>query len=145
MQVTETLEFPEYWQDPRFARKRPMRRGSRKQSCGDNIYFKNADGNWGQLDSFHTNADGSLKPEHVKRDTGVNRVLISNNFFYFGGEGPVIPAQFCDPNHYDICRKVRQRKRLEDHEWIAEFAGWLSSFGDPGFYGKPVDWIIEDA
>ena len=130
MQVTETLEFPEYWQDPRFARKRPMRRGSRKQSCGDNIYFKNADGNWGQLDSFHTNADGSLKPEHVKRDTG---------------EGPVIPAQFCDPNHYDICRKVRQRKRLEDHEWIAEFAGWLSSFGDPGFYGKPVDWIIEDA
>lgn len=145
MKVADSMNFQEYWDNNRFHNKKPMRSGSRKQSCGDNIYFQDEDGCWNQLDSFHTNPDGSLKAEHVNRDTGVDRILISNDFYYFGGEGPIIPAQFRDPNHYDICRKVRRRKRLEDEEWIAEFVGWLQSFGEPGYYGRPMDWILEDA
>ena len=39
MQVTETMTFDEFGADPRFESKKPYRNGSRKQSCGDNIYF----------------------------------------------------------------------------------------------------------
>jgi hypothetical protein len=145
MRVKETLDFRSYWNDPRFFRKRPVRRGSRKQSCGDNIYYRSDDdSHWLQLDSFHTRPDGSIKPEHVTRDTGTDRILISDDFYYFGGEGPEIPAVFRDGSRYDVCRKVRQRKRLEDEEWIDEFVAWLRTFGPPGYYGRPLDWVLED-
>lgn len=145
MKITEASDFRSYWNDPRFTRKRPARRGSRKQSCGDNIYYRSADDSaWLQLDSFHTKPDGSIKSDHVARDTGTDRILISDDYYYFGGEGPEIPAVFRDPSRYDLCRKVRQRKRLEDDDWIAEFAAWLRTFGDPGYYGRPLDWVLED-
>src|SRR5689334_12341835 len=55
MRVTEQLTFDQYNADPRFERKKPIRRGSRKQSCGDNIYYRaNKDGGWCQRDSFHS-------------------------------------------------------------------------------------------
>lgn len=145
MKICDAIDFRAYWDDPRFTRKRPVRRGSRKQSCGDNIYYRSADDQrWCQLDSFHTNPDGSLKAEHVNRDTGTDRILISDDYYYFGGEGPEIPAAFQDPARYDLCRKVRQRKRLEDEDWIAEFVAWLRTFGDPGYHGRPLDWVLED-
>ena len=145
IKITETTDFRSYWQDPRFAHKRPARRGSRKQSCGDNIYYRSADDSaWLQLDSFHTKPDGSVKPDHVARDTGTDRILISADFYYFGGEGPEIPAAFRDASRYDLCRKVRQRKRLDDDGWIAEFVAWLRTFGDHGYYGRPLDWVLED-
>lgn len=145
MQVTDTRDWRSYWSDPDFARKRPMRCGSRKQSCGDNIYYRSADDTeWLQLDSFHSNPDGTRRQEHLRRDTGADRILLSRDFYYFGGEGPEIPAQFRDPARYDICRKVRTRKRLEDDEWIGEFVAWLRTFGEPGFHGRPFDWILED-
>lgn len=145
MRVTETPDWRSYWKDDRFNKKRPMRRGSRKQSCGDNIYYRSADDTqWLQMDSFHTNTDGSPRPDHIARDTGVDRVLVSNDYYYFGGEGPEIPIQFRDPERYDICRKVRRRKRLDDDEWIAEFVAWLRTFGGPGFQGRPLDWVLED-
>lgn len=145
MKVTETTDFRSYWGDPRFLRKRPFRQGSRKQSCGDNIYYRSTDdSSWLQLDSFHTHPDGSIKQDHVARDTGTDRILISDDYYYFGGEGPVIPAHFRDESRYDLCRKVRNRKLLRDDNWIAEFVAWLRTFGDPGFYGRPLDWVFED-
>src|SRR5262245_55608098 len=42
MRVTDTKTFRAYDADPRFESKKPYRRGSRKQSCGDNIYYPNA-------------------------------------------------------------------------------------------------------
>ncbi|WP_246450416.1 hypothetical protein [Sphingomonas rhizophila] len=146
MRVGEACTWRDYWADPRFARKRPLRRGSRKQSCGDNIYHRNDDDTgWIQSDSFHSNDDGTARAEHVKRDTGVDRILISQDFYYFGGQGPEIPVHFRDPTRYDICRKIRRRKRLDDDDWIGEFVAWLRTFGSPGFYGRPLDWILEDA
>lgn len=145
MKVSETTDFRSYWADPRFVRKRPARRGSKKQSCGDNIYYRSDDdSHWLQLDSFHTTPDGSIKPDHVARDTGTDRILISDDYYYFGGEGPEIPAHFRDPTRYDLCRKVRNRKRLRDTDWIAEFVAWLRTFGGPGYYGRPLDWVLED-
>lgn len=54
---------------------------------GDNIYHKGSDGSWIQEDSHHSNPDGSQNQVNVKRDTGnSDRVLISNIFFFFGGQ-----------------------------------------------------------
>lgn len=145
MKVGETRDWRSYCDDARFLRKKPMRRGSRKQSCGDNIYYRSPDNTeWLQLDSFHSQKDGTRRSEHVKRDTGTDRILASEDFYYFGVDGPEIPQQFRDPERYDICRKVRTRKRLYDDDWIAEFVAWLRTFGDPGFHGRPLDWVLED-
>ena len=70
MRVTETPSFAQYWQDPRFQKKKPDLSRSRMRECGDNIYYKAADGIWGQLNSFHSKDDGSPHPRHVKRAPG---------------------------------------------------------------------------
>ena len=86
--VPVMMTIDDYSIDPRFEAKKPFRMGSRKQSCGDNIYFRSTpDSDWSQRDSFHSRADGQINPQHVARDTGVNRVLISGDFIYFGGTG----------------------------------------------------------
>jgi hypothetical protein len=145
MRVAGSLDWRSYDADDRFQRKKPMRAGSRKQSCGDNIYYRSPDDTeWLQRDSFHSNPDGSARIAHIRRDTGTDRVLISDDYYYFGGEGPEIPAQFRDPERYDVCRKVRRRKPLHDQELIDEFVAWLRTFGDPGFHGRPLDWVKED-
>ena len=92
MRVSEALTWDQYSTDPRFQSKQPFRRGSRKQTCGDNIYFrKDAGAPWQQRDSFHSREDGGADPQHVNRDTGVNRVLVSQDFVYMGGQGPFLP------------------------------------------------------
>jgi MazG C-terminal domain/Nucleotide modification associated domain 2 len=139
MRITEVTDFEHYSTDPRFRDKQPMRRGSRKQSCGDNIYFRTeADDGWLQRDSFHSNDDGTLNQRHVNRDTGVNRVLISTDFVYFGGEGPSIPPQFRDYAGFDICQKGVGRKKVVDEDLIVEFVAWLSSLGDFGYRGSSL-------
>jgi hypothetical protein len=37
MRVTEIITFNQYWNDPRFQRKKPKLNGSKKQAFGDNI------------------------------------------------------------------------------------------------------------
>lgn len=145
MKVAEATDFRSYWSDPRYVKKKPQRRGSRKQSCGDNIYHRSPDdAEWLQLDSFHSDESGKPRDDHVRRDTGVDRVLIASDYYYFGGEGPEIPAMFRDPERYDVCRKIRRRSILQDDQWIAEFVAWLRTFGEPGFHGRPFDWVLED-
>lgn len=85
MLVTEKLGFDNYWNDPRFLRKRPVRNGSLKMLVGDNIYHSNGAGNWSQENSHHSNEDGSPNLRNVTRDTGsTDRVLVSEHFLYFG-------------------------------------------------------------
>ncbi|TBD04820.1 hypothetical protein ELH21_10690 [Rhizobium leguminosarum] len=90
MQVTETLSFDEYWAAPRFKDKKPVRNGSRTMMLGDNIYHQ-SEAAWHQLDSHHSRPDGSPDLHNVKTDTGTDRVLISERFFYFGKEAPEVP------------------------------------------------------
>lgn len=145
MKVAETLDWRSYDADLRFSRKKPMRTGSRKQSCGDNIYYRSADDTqWCQRDSFHANPDGSAREDHVRRDTGTDRILVGQDFYYFGGEGPEIPEHFRDPGRYDICRKVRRRKPCREDEFILEFEAWLLTLGDRGFRGRPLEWVLDD-
>ena len=85
MKVTETCTFNDYWNDLRFIRKKPVRNGSLLMMVGDNIYHQEpGKKKWIQLDSHHSNPNGSKNIDNVKRDTSANNVLISNHFYYFG-------------------------------------------------------------
>lgn len=140
MQVSEILSFRNYSSDNRFSRKRPFRRGSRKQSCGDNIYLRNADDSgWEQRDSFHSLPDGSVNNQHVQRDTGVDKVLISDNFVYFGGEAPAFPKALRSFNGIDVCKSGIGWKRIEDEELIEHFEAWIRSL-NLGYSGPPMEW-----
>jgi hypothetical protein len=142
MQVTEAITFDEYDIDPRFSRKKPYRRGSRKQSCGDNIYSRTVlPGPWEQRDSFHSLADGSTNPKHVTRDTGVNRVLISDRFVYWGGNGPKVPANLVDVGGWSIVHAGIGRSRFEDPALAANFVAWLHSLDAWGYQGPPYEWL----
>lgn len=73
-QIDETLDFNSYYNDPRFANR------------ADNIYHRTGDGTTGweqDTNPFHSS-------EHVSRDTGVDRVLVSHHFLYFGSNGPMM-------------------------------------------------------
>jgi hypothetical protein len=142
MRVTETTTFDDYAKDARFEAKKPFRMGSRKQSCGDNIYFRETpDGDWRQRDSFHSHADGQLHPRHVARDTGVNRVLISNDFTYFGGSGPEFPDDLHDRDGRPLCKSGIGRSCFDDPQLVEALEHWVRGFGVSGYQGPPQEWI----
>lgn len=142
MKITETSTFDEYASDPRFETKKPFRNGSRKQSCGDNIYFRpHLDANWNQRDSFHSQQDGTLKPEHIQRDTRVNRVLISSDFVYFGGEGPEFPKHLVDRRGRNLCKSGIGSTSFNDPQLAESFENWVRSLDVSGYQGAPFEWI----
>lgn len=141
MRVTETMSFDAYDADPRFVRKKPARYGSRRQSCGDNIYYRETTNSpWHQRDSFHSRPDGTSEPRHIARDTGTNRVLISDQYVYFGGEGPHIPDVLRDASDRLLCKSGRGRSCFEDEKLLADLAAWTASLGE-GYCGAPYEWL----
>ncbi|MGS1116516.1 Nmad2 family putative nucleotide modification protein [Castellaniella sp. UC4447_H14] len=141
MRVTEAMGFQAYNDDPRFSKKKPYRRGSRKQSCGDNIYFHDATcTKWLQRDSFHSNKDGGLHPKHMRIDTGSDRVLISDDYVYFGGYGPAIPKHLRNFHGLDVCKSGRGYYAFENQELIAQFVHWIRSLGMSNYQGAPFEW-----
>lgn len=84
MKVTEKISFNDYWEDNRFAIKKPARNGSHVHILGDNIYHQDDNNDWIQEDSHHSNADGSFNMTNLERDTRTDQVLISRHFYYFG-------------------------------------------------------------
>src|SRR6056297_2740084 len=68
MEVSDKLTFQEYWEDPQFLCKRPVRNGSKMSLVGDNIYHRE-NGKWVQEDSHHSNPDGTLNEHNLKTDT----------------------------------------------------------------------------
>jgi hypothetical protein len=139
MRVTEAMTFDVYWTDPRFASKRPALSGSLKQAFGDNIYHRQA-GAWSLENSHHSMRDGTANPENVEHDTRTDRVLVSDHFTYWGGEGPEVPAAFRDWDGVDVCLgRQGHRCRFPD-ELVAQLVQWLEEMGMDGYRGKPGDW-----
>lgn len=136
MRVAEALTFDEYWNDPRFAAKRVDRRGSRKRLFGDNIYHRNpATRRWIQEDSHHSRSDGSTFKINKDHDLQTNRVLISNDFMYFGGSALELPAHFRGMNRL---WKLGQGHRTNFSDiYVQEVIAWLRTL-DRGFQGRPA-------
>ncbi len=142
IRVEEALTFEQYWRDPRFRRKRPDLRASRKLAFGDNIYRRARDGSWCQLPSHHSFRDGSANPANVTTDTGVNRMLAGREFVYWGGSGPPVPDRL---RHFgeaseDLVIGGRNHKCCFSPELIAATVVWLESLTERGVLGRPGDW-----
>ena len=140
MEVGERLTFDQYWSEPRFERKKPDRRGSLKYRYGDNVYHRSPAGEWIQEDCRHSLDDGTPNPDHVRRDTSANAVLIAAHFTYWGGDGPVLPTELRDWDGTDLGEPGR------DHTYTAYppamievFVAWARGLPN-GYQAPPIDW-----
>lgn len=117
--VSEILTFDQYWNDPRFAMKKPVMNGSLKKLYGDNIYHHDAEGNWIQEDSHHSNDDGTINKANLKKDTKrTDRVLVCNEFIYLGKSMKKTPPEYdcCIYKGRNFCRPpYDDAKRLWDY------------------------------
>lgn len=139
MNVTEVMSFDDYWKDPRFTNKKPNLYGSKKQAFGDNIYRRSKSGSWHQIDSHHSFGDGSSNPGNISNDTQTNRILISENFIYWGGTGPKIPKCFTNYKGYDIRARRGHKNKFPD-KLVEDFTSWIETLDSNGYCGEPLDW-----
>jgi len=139
--ITKKITFNEYWENPAYFDKKPIRNGSRKMMAGDNIYHLNtAQNTWYKADSYHSNADGSVDLRHLSRDTKSNKVLISQHFLYFGREAPFVPGNLLNAIGY---KKNQRGHRVFEDKFAGELIEWLhSSFGESlnQVIGDPFDF-----
>ena len=136
MHVCEAMTFNEYWRDPRFWSKRPDLHTSIRNAFGDNIYYRNdATRQWYQADSHHSCEDGTPNRRNVDHDTRVDRVLISDEFIYWGGRGPEIPISF----RTEVRKNGRGHKCNLSAEIVTKCIAWLRSF-ERGYRGDPLEW-----
>lgn len=114
--VSRIVTFDEYWSLPEFACKKAIMNGSNKVMFGDNIYHHLENGEWMQEDSHHTNNDGTINVHNLKRDTDTtDRVLIAEEFFYFGSGMIDISDQHGECIHYGIghsCPEIEKCQAL---------------------------------
>lgn len=82
-----------------------------------------------------------INPKHVGRDTSVNRVLVSNDFIYFGGTGPRVPAILKDQRGKRIVHSRVGQSRFDDARLIEQFERWVRSLGEMGYRGPPYEWL----
>ncbi|MGH7982219.1 MAG: hypothetical protein ACREFF_03620 [Candidatus Udaeobacter sp.] len=122
MEVTDKIDFQEYWTNRRYITKRPVRNGSSLRLVGDNIYHRDGEtSEWQQADSHHSKPDGSPNPLNVQNDTKSDRVLISEHFLYFGREAPLVPAELLSATSF----VNRQGHRRFDDEASKKLIEWL--------------------
>lgn len=140
MKITAAMTFDEYWSNPDYYDKRPVRNGSRKMMVGDNIYHRlGNDQPWQQEDSHHSRPDGSADTHNIATDTSANRVLLSRDFFYFGKAAPVVPPSLLSTIGY---RNIRNHRVFPIQE-CAALIRWLENNfpGDRNLIaGKPFQF-----
>jgi hypothetical protein len=123
MRVTQKITFNEYWENPIYFDKKPVRNGSRKMMAGDNIYYLDTTQNtWCQADSYHSNPDGRTDLRHLSRDTKSDKVLISRHFFYFGKEAPLVSSELLNAIGY---KKNQRGHRVFEDKIAGELIEWL--------------------
>ena len=139
MRITEVMTFNKYWEDPRFQKKKPNLRGSIKQAFGDNIYRIDATGHWDQQDSHHSYVGGAPNPHNIKNDTQTDRILMSEDYAYWGGSGPEIPGCFRDWGGMDICAGRGHKSQFPD-DFLDAFIAWYRALDARGYHGAPLEW-----
>lgn len=137
MKVEEKLTFNEYWNDERFQCKKPVIEGSLVKIYGDNIYHQDiTTQEWIQEDSAHSLDQGLTNEDHMKRDTGGEYVLVSQEFYYFGKNALKVPEDLIE-----LCPKSRDMEYLNRSQGIVEaFVKWLKGNHTVGIHGDPINW-----
>ena len=132
MRVTDTLTFDEDWRDAQFECKKPHLAGSKKQAFGDNIYHRDSQGRWMQANSHHSRADGSPNRNNIERDTSVDRVLVSEDFVYFGGSGPALP------DGLDVCKRGPGHRCKFSAGVVRTAVDWLADSNAASYKGRTI-------
>ena len=143
MRVAEAMDFDEYWVDPRFASKRPIRDGDAWQRCGDNIYHRApGTGDWVQESGRHSRCDGTPDCGHVRRDTRVPRVLVGREFAYFGAGAVGVPSRFRPWQGVDYFSRTRGHRCELPEDLRDTFVAWLEerAVETGGRAGEPLEW-----
>jgi hypothetical protein len=108
MCVTNKITFNDYWSDPEYLDKKPVRNGSNRMLVGDNIYhYDSHTRKWHQADSHHSNPDGSVNLHNLRTDTKSDKVLVSQHYFYFGSKAPAVPKRLLDAIGFTNGRNYR--------------------------------------
>ena len=109
--VSEVVALTEYWNDTRFASKRPDR-----TRIPDNFYKPAENGGfiW-QPNCVHG-------PEAQDRDTGGVNVLVFSHAWHFGASGPLLPEDF---GLRMVSRRGERIAELTDFEW-QRLETWLN-------------------
>nr|VFK20816.1 MAG: hypothetical protein BECKLPF1236B_GA0070989_12265 [Candidatus Kentron sp. LPFa] len=99
-----------------------------------------ADGQWYQAESHHS-YPGRPNPHNIRNDIQTDRVLIGEEFAYWGGSElvPKIPKKFRNYNGIDICAGRNHKNQFPD-ELVTEFIEWFRSLKQTGYQGKSLDW-----
>ena len=119
MRVDSALKFADYYRDRRLRRR------------ADNIYYPLSDGRYEQKQNpWHKHA-------HKKKDTSLDRVLLSREFVYLGGKAVDIPPTYKTFVHTRQGHRVFGKRPLE-LEKIVSFRKWAFSPGT-GRLGKPIE------
>lgn len=140
MEVTEILTFNEYFNDPRFQCKKPILNSSLKRQYGDNIYYKTETSEYHQLNSHHSFANGIMHNGNRDHDTKVDKVLISNNYVYFGENKSFIPEYLLNNIESDKNIIVKRHHKNRFHK---DFIKLINKYWDSlprGIYGNPNEW-----
>jgi hypothetical protein len=140
LRIAGKCTFQEYWEDPRFALKRPFFKGSLSRAYGDNIYHHDAEGRWIQERSHHSFADGTANEQNLHQDTGSDNVLWSDDFAYFGKTAPPIPNHLRDFGGDDLYPTVRDYRANFSAGLVDAVDAWFRTLPRRGCLGRPVAW-----
>lgn len=141
MQVSETMSFQEYWDDPRFEAKRPRMDAGAIEAVGDNIYHRHKmTGDWIQEPSQHSESDCGPCDAEMEEDLSVDRVIIGETFTYWGGDGPLVPHFPQVPLYFGRGHKYKYPPNL-----VKDFEEWYDELGLQGVVGEPADLPIAEA
>jgi hypothetical protein len=129
MRVKEVLPYQKYWEDLRFAHRKPSPATSISQR-GDNIWHRDANGHWQVAPgAFHNMS-------HRDRDISGQNALIATEFFHFGREAICVPAKFCG-----LLARTQGHKNTQDPDVIDCFWAWvLKEAGKPGRIADPSEY-----
>ena len=137
MRVEETPDFDGYWNDPRFRAKRPQADGPKMRVVGDRTYRHEEGVEGWRFDTSMHFVPGAPQPTggHVVTDTSVDRLLLGQDYTYWGGGGPVVPGhllgQFPSGRGYKIPPPGKALDELHD---------LLDVEHPKRLAGNPADW-----
>jgi hypothetical protein len=129
MQVTERLTLGEYWEDPRFRDRRPD-----ATPLTDNFYRPGPNGALVYVENEVHKSDAA------RTDVSGRYVLLSERFWYFGGNSVPIPNELLHLVHATRGHSVHKGRKPEDERLLKR---WLAAW-KPGIHGKPIDRQVPD-
>lgn len=134
MKVTEKITFNGYWENEKYAMKKPQMT-TLKKMYGDNIYhYDKKVGVWHQADSHHSYENGVTNPFNLRKDTSSDNVLISREFYYFGKSAILIPPKYSKT----IYKNTRGYCREEESPIINEFFKYIRDNHEMGYMDDPI-------